>query len=232
MIMRPWIKRSLLICLITIVTIVAAIAALNAWVKHRGGAYILEPSEASKLKADCILVLGAGIWAPGKASPMLADRLDTALALWDLGAAEKLLMSGDHGREDYNEVEVMRDQALAHGVDAENVFMDHAGFSTYESMVRAQEVFGCKKLIIVTQSYHLYRALYIARSLGLEAYGVAAEEVSYPGQFWRDCREVLARVKDVGYCLFHPAPTFLGESIPISGNGTASWDDIEAVFAD
>ena len=143
-----------------------------------------------------------------------------------------MLLSGDHGSADYNEVEVMRDHALEHGIAGECIFMDHAGFSTYESMVRAQAIFDCKRIIIVTQKYHLYRAVYIARSLGLEAYGVAAEEIPYPGQTWRDAREVLARVKDIGSCLLRPNPTFWGEVIPISGDGTASWDDIEEVFAD
>jgi len=230
--MKRWFRRILILLLILAILGAAALAGLNAFVISRSRPYILAPADAAVLDADCILVLGAGLWAPGEASPMLADRLEKAMALWDLGASDRLLMSGDHGRTEYNEVEVMRDWALDHGVPAEHIFMDHAGFSTYESMVRAQAIFGCDRIVIVTQEYHLYRALYIARSLGLEAHGVAAEDIPYPGELWREIREVLARVKDIGYCLLRPDPTFWGEAIPISGDGTASWDDVEEVFAD
>ena len=103
--------------------------------------------------------------------------------------------------------------------------MDHAGFSTYETMARAKDVFQAKKVLIVTQTYHLYRAMYIAEQLGMEAYGVAAEYREYSGQFIRDVREVLARVKDFGMCIFKPEPTYLGKAIPISGNGEQTHDD-------
>jgi len=223
--MHKRLKRIILLLLILAVFGGIAAFLINAWVISRSEPWILSAEDAAALDADCILVLGAGLWAPGEASPMLADRLDRALELWDLGAGRKLLMSGDHGSADYNEVAVMRDAALAHGVDGSDVFMDHAGFSTYESMVRAKEVFQCDRVVIVTQPYHLYRAVYIARSLGLDAYGVGAEEIPYPNQLWRDFREVLARIKDVGFCLLRPDPTFLGDAIPIAGDGLASWDD-------
>lgn len=113
----------------------------------------------------------------------------------------------------------MKQFAVARQVPSSDVFMDHAGFSTYESMVRAKEVFGVQKVIIVTQEYHLYRALYIAKSLGLEAYGVSSDQRSYAGQTYRDLREILARDKDFLSCIFLPKPTFLGEAIPVSGNG-------------
>lgn len=227
--MRRWWKRILVIALLLAVLGTAAVGGLNWWVISQSSPWLLTPEDTAGLEADCILVLGAGLWAPGQASPMLADRLSRAMELWDLGAGQKLLMSGDHGKTDYNEVAVMRDWALHAGVDGADVFMDHAGFSTYESMVRAKEIFQCESVVIVTQKYHLYRAVYIARSLGLEAHGVAAEEIDYANQLWRDGREVLARVKDVFGCLFGVEPTFLGDAIPISGDGTASWDDAEVV---
>lgn len=102
--------------------------------------------------------------------------------------------------------------------------MDHAGFSTYESLCRAKEVFGAKRIVIVTQEYHLYRALYIAEGLGLEAYGVAADGQTYAGQSMRDFREILARVKDFGTTMLKPEPTYLGEVISISGNGDLTND--------
>ena len=110
----------------------------------------------------------------------------------------------------------------AAGVPSTNVFMDHAGFSTYESMYRARDVFCAERVIVVSQRYHLYRVVYDARALGLEAWGVAAEDIAYLGQTLRDVREILARNKDYFYCLFRPEPTFLGEAIPISGNGDLS----------
>lgn len=219
-----WKTIALIFVLLAVLGIVA-LFAVNGWVIHSAAPWFLEPEDAAGLDADCVLVLGAGLWAPDEPSPMLADRLSRAMELWDLGAGKKLLMSGDHGKEDYNEVAVMRTWAVEYGVDASDIFMDHAGFSTYESMVRAKEVFQCQKIVIVTQKYHLYRAVYIARSLGLDAYGVAAEEITYPNQRWRDFREVLARVKDVGYCLLQPEPAFMGEAIPIAGDGLSSWDD-------
>ncbi len=104
------------------------------------------------------------------------------------------------------------------------VFMDHAGFSTYESIYRARDVFKAEKVIIVTQKYHLYRALYIADRLGLEAFGVACDTREYAGQSYRDIREYAARVKDFLVCIVKPEPTYLGEAIPVSGDGDATND--------
>lgn len=228
--MRLHWKRMIIVMLLLAIVGLGVLSTLNWWVIHQAEPWMLSTEDAAELEADCILVLGAGLWAPGQASPMLADRLSRAMELWELHAGQALLMSGDHGTADYNEVTVMRDWALDAGVEPASIFMDHAGFSTYESMVRARDVFQCQKIVIVTQEYHLYRAVYIARRLGLDAYGVAAENVNYANQSWRDAREVLARVKDVFYGLFQPDPTFLGEAIAISGDGTASWDDAEQVI--
>ncbi len=131
-------------------------------------------------------------------------------------------MSGDHGEKDYDEVNVMRTYAEEDGIPTEHIFMDHAGFSTYESMYRARDIFCAKKIVIVTQGYHLSRAVYIARSLGLEAYGVASDYQTFAGQKIRDIREVLAREKDFLYTIFKPKPTYLGEQIPLSGSGIAT----------
>ena len=187
---------------------------------------IISPEDVSSVSdADCILVLGAGIRTDGSPSPMLQDRLNTGIALYQNGAAPKLLMSGDHGREDYNEVQTMKDITLEQGVPSEDVFMDHAGFSTYDSLYRARDVFQARKVIIVTQKYHLYRAHYIARSLGLDAWGVSADTRRYRGQSQRDFREILARDKDFFVSVFKPLPKYLGDTIPITGNGDLTNDE-------
>ena len=193
---------------------------INAWVVQSTREQILSAEEAAGLSdVDCILVLGCGVNANGQPSAMLSDRLKRSVELYHAGAAPKLLMSGDHGRTDYDEVNVMKGYAIDAGIHSSDVFMDHAGFSTYESLYRARDVFQAKKVIIVTQQYHLYRALYIADALGLEAYGVASDYRAYVGQTRMDIRELLARNKDFFTSLFQPKPTYLGEAIPVSGDG-------------
>ena len=173
--------------------------------------------------ADCILVLGAGVRADGNPSHMLEDRILTGISLYEESGV-KLLMSGDHGRIHYNEVKCMKDYAISHGIRSEEIFMDHAGFSTYDSLYRARDVFGAKKIIIVSQSYHLYRALAIARSLGLEAIGVSADLRPYSGQSMREVREIAARVKDMVMTVFQPEPKYLGEPISLEGSGDVTND--------
>ena len=155
---------------------------------------------------------------------MLEDRLRRSVELYYSDAAPKLLMSGDHGTVPYNEVQAMKQYALDHNVTPADIFMDHAGFSTYESIYRAKDIFQAKKIIIVTQEYHLYRALYIANALGIEAYGVNADYRNYSGQFARDIREILARNKDFLTSIFQPEPTYRGEAIPIWGDGNLTND--------
>ncbi len=213
-----------MICILAALALLGGMAVLtvNGYVKHSAKQWLLTVEEAANLDADCILVLGCGVRPDGEPSLMLQDRLETGLALYELGAAPKLLMSGDHSRTDYDEVNAMKDFATEAGVPSEDVFMDHAGFSTYESMYRARDIFQAEKIVIVSQQYHLYRAVYDARALGLEAVGVAAEDIAYWGQTMRDLREILARNKDALWCLLQPEPTFLGEAIPVSGNGDLS----------
>lgn len=198
---------------------------INGYVIHTSSEYILSPESAAQLTdVDCILVLGCKVHSNGTPSAMLEDRLRRSVALFHAGAAPKLLMSGDHGTTSYNEVRSMKQYAIDNGIASSDIFMDHAGFSTYESMYRAKEIFQVKKVLIVTQEYHLYRAIYVARSLGLDAYGVSADYRGYSGQAARDIREILARNKDALTSLFQPYPTYLGEVIPVSGNGDATND--------
>jgi vancomycin permeability regulator SanA len=217
-----------IVCILVCIGLLGGLTVLgiNGIVKGTTKKQILSPEEAAKLTdVDCILVLGCGVRADGSPSDMLRDRLLRAMEVYELGGSAKLLMTGDHGRENYDEVAVMKSFAVDAGVPSEDVFMDHAGFSTYESMYRAKEIFQAKKVIIITQEYHLYRALFIANRLGLESYGVSADYRSYTGQAGQNFREFLARVKDFATSLFQPEPTYLGETIPISGNGDLTNDD-------
>lgn len=222
-------KRTIIIILIVLASLAVFGAALvfgiNAWVVYSGGQYILTPEEAATLSdVDCILVLGCGVWDDGRPSHMLEDRLKRGVALYNEGAAPKLLMSGDHGRTEYDEVNTMKNYAIDAGVPSEDIFMDHAGFSTYESMYRAKDIFCAEKIVIVSQEYHLYRAIYTARALGIEAYGVAADYRTYSGQLYRDIREILARDKDFFVAIFQPDYPYDGETIPVSGNGNLTND--------
>lgn len=217
------------IALGAVVALATAVLTLNGVVVGVGARRLVTEEQAAQSPRDCIVVFGAGVWENGQLSDMLADRMDVGIALYKAGAADKLLLSGDHGQADYNEVGAMRDYALAAGVREEDIFLDHAGFSTYETLRRAQDIFGVESAVLVTQEYHLYRALYIAGALELDTVGVAADLHVYRGQWMRELREIAARNKDVFTCLFRPDPTYLGESIAISGDGRVTWDDAAEV---
>ncbi len=222
-------EKNMLKILIIIILILCALIgimmlSINFYVVNKTKSKIVTEKQAKELEnVDCILVLGAGIWGD-KPSPMLEDRLLQGIALYNNQTSSKIIMSGDHGKEEYDEVNVMKDFAIEKGVKSEDIFMDHAGFSTYDSVYRAKEIFKAQKIIIVTQKYHLHRALYVAEKLGIEAYGVASDPREYRGQVVRELREVLARDKDFFKCIIKPEPTYLGDTIPVSGNGDATND--------
>lgn len=172
--------------------------------------------------ADCIMVLGCGIEDEETPSPMLKDRLDVGIELYKQGAAPKILLTGDNGTEQHNEIHVMLKYTKEAGVPEKDIFCDHAGFSTYESMYRAGSIFNAERVIVVTQTYHQYRALYIGDKLGLEVMGVASDQQTYFGQRFRESREILARIKDFFKSILRSKPTYGGEVIPISGSGISS----------
>ena len=222
---REKLKPIVMILLCLALVGVIALCSINGYVKSVAKERIVTVEETATLEdVDCIIVLGCQVRDDGTLSHMLRDRLMRGLEVYHAGATPKLLMSGDHGRKEYDEVNAMKQYAIENGVPSEHVFMDHAGFSTYETVYRAKEIFEADKVIIITQEYHLYRALYIADKLGLEAYGVSADLNKYAGQSMRDFREVLARCKDWAMCIFKPEPTYLGESIPVNGNGDVTND--------
>ena len=207
-----------IICIVIIVTI-----GINLYIYNTTKKQIISQDSQNLQDIDCILILGAGVWGD-RPSPMLEDRLLQGIELYKNGISNKIIMSGDHSRKEYDEVNIMKDFAIEKGVDTKDIFMDHAGFSTYESIYRAKYIFKAKKIIIVTQKYHLYRALYIANSFGIEAYGIPSNPREYAGQFVREIREILAREKDFINCIIKPEPKFLGDTIPVSGNGDITND--------
>ena len=215
-------KKILLLCFRLIILLFAVIVSINVYMCNSVKSQIV--SESSSFEdIDCILVLGAGV-RNGQPTPMLNDRLQESVFLYKVNASNRILMSGDHGNKNYDEVNAMKKFAISKGIPTSHIFMDHAGFSTYESLYRTKEIFQAEKIIIVTQEYHLYRALYIANELGIDAVGVSATKQEYSGQFMREARELLARVKDFVNCIIKPEPTYLGDTIPVSGDGNITND--------
>lgn len=222
---KKWIKRIIIFLICVCLVCTAFVLGVNFYVKHVGGELLVSPDDIGEIeKADCIIVLGCQVRADGTPSDMLKDRLERGLELYFAGVAPKILMSGDHGQTEYDEVNTMKQYAIDAGVPSEDVFMDHAGFSTYESIYRAKEIFKAESVVIVTQEYHLYRALYIADKFELKASGVHCDYNIYAGQINREIREILARNKDFITSLFKPEPSFLGEAIPVNGNGNLTND--------
>lgn len=216
--------NKLIISIITLIIIgIIAVLGINQYVKLVASKDIIQKVENAN-KSDAILVLGCQVMEDGSLSLMLKDRLDKAVELYKQGISEKIIVSGDHGREEYDEVNAMKAYLIENEIPSENIFMDHAGFSTYESLYRADYIFKVEKLTVVTQEYHLYRAVYIGNKLGIETYGVPAQKTPYYGQTSREIREILARDKDFVKCIFKSKPTYLGESIPVSGNGDLTND--------
>lgn len=199
--------------------IVAVFAATNVVTIVGSKGSIVSADEASISSADAIVVLGASVFADGTPSGILQDRLDDGIALYFAGVAPKLIMSGDNGTESYNEVRVMKQYAIAQGVPSEDIFCDHAGFSTYESMYRAKYVFGCQRIVVATQTYHLYRALWSAKSLGMQATGVPSDYHEYQKQLQYDIREVPARTKDFFKALLRMPSTYVGDAISLDQDG-------------
>lgn len=236
--MMDKVKKKLLLALagLAILCLAAAVSVfcISAGVKKAVGENIvytvegevqIDAQKQSQLKefgADCIMVLGAGLKDRETPSDMLRDRLDVGIALYKAGIAPKLLLTGDNGQTEYNEIHVMLKYAKEAGVPEEDIFCDHAGFSTYDSMYRASSIFQIEKSIVVTQKYHQYRALYIGDKLGLQTLGVASDQQAYSGSTYRELREILARAKDFFKVMLGSEAVLGGEAIPISGNGLIS----------
>lgn len=202
----------------------ALIALVNARVL-RAGRERVRASIAELDPAPVAIVLGAGVRKDGTPSHALEDRLQQALELQRSGKVKKVLVSGDHGAEPYDETNTMRRWLLARGVPPEALFCDHAGFSTYDTFVRARHVFGIERAIVVTQGFHLPRALYVAQTMGIDAQGTPCDRRTYRKGAWFEVRELGSRAKAWFQATMDPPdPSTLGPAISIEGDGRASWD--------
>lgn len=172
------------------------------------------------------LLLGARVYSDGSLSDILKDRALTTIELYKNGKVQKILVSGDHGKEKYDEVNTIKDFLLENGVPAEDIFLDHAGFDTYDSLYRAKSIFQVSSAIIVTQNFHLPRSVYIGKSLGLDVAGVSADRQLYINANYNEARESFARFKAFIDVTFQSKPKFLGSPIPITGDSTLSWDKV------
>jgi vancomycin permeability regulator SanA len=232
--MRNTIKRVFKLVIILILVVAAAGFLINIHMVNYSKKYIAadinDLYQTVQKGNQAVIVLGAYVYDNGQPCPMLADRLLSGLAVYNSGMADKMLLSGDHGTRGYDEVNAMKSFVFSADVPAEDVFLDHAGFSTYDSIVRAVAVFDIESAVISTQEYHLTRAVYIARHSGIEAYGIRADLRTYPrSEMARyTLREWFARIKDFIYVrILKPDPAFIGDKIPITGSSSPSYDKPE-----
>ena len=215
---------ALIFCVVGIVLVVAVpnvVVMGSQWQKVRA----LEDVASSGETYDCIIVLGAAVQPDGTPSTILADRIQVGVDLYHAGVAPKILMSGDNtsDRETYNEVVNMKAYATdVLGVPTDDVFCDHAGLNTYDSMYRLYHVFGAKRAIVVTQTYHLYRALFDASSFHVEVVGVPSDLHEYTDQDIYDMREVFARISDMGKVITRQEATYLSEPVSLGQSGNVT----------
>ncbi len=200
------------------VAAVLAVAYLSVQIRTKPYIY---SSVESVPATEVAMVLGASVLPHEELSGVLQDRVDRAIELYRAGKVSKILMTGDNSTVAHNEVEPVRRYLLAAGIAPEDIFLDHAGFDTYSSMYRARDVFGVTSVTIVTQPFHLPRAVYIARALGLQAVGVEAG--SGGAYAYNTLREAPASIKAQLDLLFYRVPKYLGPQFPITGTGTTTW---------
>lgn len=195
--------------------------AAQVYVKDLARPYLYEVDTVPV--CDAILVLGARVYENNTPSPVLKDRLEYAYSLYQAKKAPKIIVSGDHGTEGYDEVNTMLEYLLGKGVLREDIFLDHAGFDTYDSVYRAKEIFLCKSVIISTQDFHISRAVYVARAIGLEAYGAPCPDKAIYNMAYNNARETLARTKAIFDAeIFKRTSKYLGEPIPVWGDGSVT----------
>lgn len=216
---KKFLKILLLLSLIGAIIFGGIQIYVNSFAKGR----LVSPATAPSV--DAVMILGAYVYENGNPSPVLQDRLDYGYQIYQAGKAKKIIVTGDHGTIQYDEVNAMKDYLLKKGVPPQDIFLDHAGFDTYDSMYRARDIFGVKSLIISTQQFHINRALYISQRLGLDSYGYPSDDNILPRIQLQNARESLAKVKAVLETdILRNKPRLLGPKIPISGDGRVTFD--------
>lgn len=215
--------RKLLIFVFFVLCIFLFFIFVNIYIIRESAPYIFD-NVKDMPKSQVALILGARVYENGKMSDILSDRVIKAIELYKGGKVSKFLVSGDHGTVEYDEVNTAKNYLLKNGIDGKDIFLDYAGFDTYDSVYRAKNIFGIKSLIIVTQKFHLPRAVYIGNSLGMETYGYVADRQTYIAAKWNDLRESFARCKAFFDVIFYSKSKYLGDSIDINGDGQLSWD--------
>ncbi|MBD3362806.1 hypothetical protein GF362_03745 [Candidatus Dojkabacteria bacterium] len=204
-------------------TVVFITLSINKYINSFSREYVY--SSIDKVpQAQTAVILGALVYSDGSLSDILADRAETAIDLYEAKKVEKILISGDHGRKEYDEVNSIKTYLVEQGIPPEDIFMDHAGFDTYDSMYRAKEIFEVDSIIIVTQKFHLPRSIYIARNLDLDAVGIESDKHVYMNAKRIEFREKLAKVKAFFDILVDSSPKYGGPKIPITGDSKLSWD--------
>lgn len=196
---------------------------VNFYVKKSSSKYIFKNKKNIPVVYTA-LVPGAKVYSSGGVSAIVYDRVVKAAELYKKKIVKRILVSGDHGSRYYDEVNTMKKHLVKLGVPERDIFLDHAGFNTYNSVIRAKKIFLVKDLVIITQRFHLSRAVYIARKNGLNAYGYICDRRKYTHKYLNKIREYLARVKSFFEVLLDVEPVFLGEQIPIIGSSKLSWD--------
>ena len=194
-------KKILLVLGVILLTIFVYAMGINYYVKYTVMDKIKNIDEVENI--DTLIVLGAKVHDDGRLSLMLKDRLDKTIEVYNKLDIKKVIVSGDSEHKDYDETTKMKEYLINNGIPEEDIIVDIYGLSTYDSIYRLKNVYGINKSIIITQKYHLYRSLYIANSLGIEAYGIPASGEDYFGQTSREIREILARNKDFLTSLFN-----------------------------
>jgi SanA protein len=216
-------KKLIKISLLTILSFGIFYFSVNAYIRHSAKAYTIADINKVPSKYTCI-VLGAHVGNDGTPSIVLADRLEAALNLYLQGKVKRFLLTGDHGRINYDEVNNMKRYLQDKGVPQQDIFLDHAGFDTYNSMVRAKEIFLVTDAIIVTQEFHISRSIYIARKKGIDAYGFSATMSDTKPLNYLKFRESIACMKAFWEVVINRSPKFLGTKIPITGDSRLSYD--------
>ena len=161
------------------------------------------------------IVFGASVYSSGELSPTLEERVEKAIELYRTQRVDRILVSGDNRHPSYNEPRAMQEYLVSHAVAPRDVIVDYAGRSTYDTCLRARDIFGLQKAVLVTQRYHLPRALYLANELGLDAYGVVTDGDRATTFGYASIRELGAEVKAFLNLHLLPPDTVLGEKLPI-----------------